>query len=458
MGTKSDPFLKKLASGQSACPLIKIGIMDNKHEVEMDLKGAFTLNNDTHASGIFYAKTQHGKISLYDKNKNIILSSNEIVFKNNGDSFFTLFHVKIGIDFHWEKREKQSFRGDLILKKRMDETIAVINEISLEDYLESVISSEMNSTAPIEFLKAHAIISRSWFISAIHKKNKSVKKTRPFSPQETENNTIIKWYEQEGHDIYDVCADDHCQRYQGITKITTDNPSKAVKETYGLVLTYKGEICDTRYSKACGGITEEYKTAWKDMDIPYLKSISDAEKAYKPIEDEEDARLWILWRPNAFCNVDDINILKTILPDFDLKTQGFFRWKVTYHRQELEDIIKKRSGHDLGTLIDIKPIKRGPSGRVFLLEITGTKKTITIGKELEIRRWLSHTHLLSSAFIVETKRNPSGEAESFTFFGAGWGHGVGLCQIGAGVMAIKGYTAQEILRHYFPDTKLEKVY
>ncbi len=303
--------------------------MDNKQEVKGVLEGVFTLNNRTHISGIFYAKSEHDKIYLYDKNKNIIFNSNEIVFKNEGDSIFMLFHVKIGIDFNSEKKDKQSFRGDLKIKKRMDGTIAVINEISLEDYLESVISSEMKSTAPIEFLKAHAIISRSWFISGIHEKNKSMETKKPLQQQKDKDNTIIKWYEQEGHDIYDVCADDHCQRYQGITKITTDNPFKAVKETYGLVLTYNGEVCDTRYSKACGGITEEYRTAWKDMDIPYLKSISDGEMPFKPFQDEEDARSWILSRPGAFCNVDDMNILRTILPDFDLETKEFFNSKTS---------------------------------------------------------------------------------------------------------------------------------
>lgn len=459
MDIKPDYLLSNTLSDQKGCPIIKVGIMDNQQKVSINLKGLFLLDGITNITGIFTAKVAHDNIYLFDEQRNIVHSASDIRFINQGGYTFTLSNVTIGIDFHWEKKEIQSFRGDLILKKRLDNTIAVINEIALEEYLESVISSEMNSSAPVEFLKTHAIISRSWLISALEQK-KGVEEVvgNSLQKQEGENNTVIRWYEQEGHDIYHVCADDHCQRYQGITKISTENPLKAVKETYGVVITYGGEVCDARYSKACGGITEEYRSAWKDMDIPYLKSISDAERPFQPLVKEEDVRPWVLSKPKAYCNIDDMDTLKIILPDSDLETHGFFRWRVTYTRPELEDIIKRRSGYDLGTLKAIKPLKRGPSGRIYLLNITGSEKTLTIGKELEIRRWLSNTHLLSSAFIVETEGNSYGEIERFTFYGAGWGHGVGLCQIGAGVMAIKGYNAEAILRHYFPGTQLEKIY
>ncbi|MCX7966325.1 MAG: SpoIID/LytB domain-containing protein [Syntrophorhabdaceae bacterium] len=451
-----DSYLEK-----KKCPYVTVGIMDRQLEVGGCFDSIFVLNDEAEVKGNFTAKVVQDNITFHIQEKNILYSGENLRFKNKGDSTFTLFDVTIGINFHWEKKEEQSFRGDLILKKRPEGTIAVINEISLEDYLESVVSSEMKSTAPFEFLKAHAIISRSWIISALRKKSKGMVKEAQEVQQKTNlknNDEIIHWYEQEGHDLYDVCADDHCQRYQGIKKVLTENPVRAVRDTCGVVLTFNGEVCDTRYSKACGGITEEYRSVWKDMDIPYLKSISDGEKTFTPILTEEDAKSWVTSKPNAYCNIADANTLKKILPEFDLKTGDFFRWKISYSREELEEIIKRKSGLDLGTLKEIIPLKRGPSGRIYLMEIKGSKKTVRIGKELEIRRWLSNTHLLSSAFVIEPTYNSSGEIKEFTFYGAGWGHGVGLCQIGAGYMALKGYTAEEILMHYFPGTILSKIY
>lgn len=439
------------------CPKIKVGIMDNQNEVRVSLNGIFTIEDGSDITGVFVAKATQRDIVLYDEQERVIYRASNIRLSNKNNSTFTLSNVIIGIEFHWEKQEEQTFRGDLILKRRANSTLAVINEIDIEDYLESVISSEMNSSAPFDFLKAHAIISRSWLISAMRqKKRRKVLKhgKRPM----TDSNTIIRWYEQEGHDIYDVCADDHCQRYQGITKIATNKPLDAVRQTYGIVITYNGEVCDARYSKACGGITDKYRTAWKDMEIPYLISISDGPMPFNPINTEQEARAWITSKPDAYCNTDDINLLMTILPDFDLKTEGFFRWRVDYTRYELEEIIREKSGYDIGVLKEIIPLKRGPSGRISMLRLSGSKMTLTIGKELEIRRWLSRSHLYSSAFVVDTRFDPSGEVQGFTFFGAGWGHGVGLCQIGAAVMAIKGFKADDILRHYFPGTVIEKIY
>jgi len=436
--------------------------MDEQIEATILLDGSFIIDNGKEITGKIFAITIRDYISILDEKKNTIYKAQEIRFKNRGDATFTVFDVSIGKTFHWEKKERQTFKGDLVLKMRPHGTIAIINEIGIEDYLESVVSSEMKSTAPIEFLKAHAIISRSWLVYTLKEKDHipSTKKTQKdlYDESTMDEDTIIRWYEQESHDIYDVCADDHCQRYQGITKILTENPLRAVKETSGVVLTYNGLVCDTRYSKACGGITEAYKTAWKDVDIPYLRSIYDGEKPFYPILTEDDARSWICSKPDAFCNVNDIETLRTILPDFDMHTKDFFRWQIRYTRKELEEIIGEKSGYDIGMIKEIKPLKRGASGRIFLIEIKGSKKSIKIGKELEIRRWLSRTHLLSSAFVIETIYNDFGDIEAFVFYGAGWGHGVGLCQIGAGIMALKGYRAEEILRHYFPGTGLTKIY
>ena len=269
---------------------------------------------------------------------------------------------------------------------------------------------------------------------------------------------MIRWYDREDHDLFDVCSDDHCQRYQGITKIVSKQAEEAVRETRGMVITYQNEICDARYSKACGGITEEFDTAWDDKRVSYLTSISDAPVSHQPISTEEEASAWILSEPEVYCNTKDESLLNKILPDFDRETKSFFRWRVEYSRQELEEILRKKSGFDFGTLQEIVTLSRGPSGRISRLKIVGSKKSMVVGKELQIRRWLSRSHLYSSAFVVAVKPYPNGEVERFIFKGAGWGHGVGLCQIGAAVMATKGFSAEEILRHYFRGVEMKKIY
>jgi SpoIID/LytB domain protein len=364
--------------------------------------------------------------------------------------------VTIGKRFHWERTEDQTFQGDLILRPRKDGTVAAINEIPLEDYLTSVISSEMSSAAPIEFLKAHAILSRSWLLAALDRKRKSEE-----TSARTENITdqeVVRWYDREDHDLFDVCADDHCQRYQGITKIASGQAEEAVRETCGRVITYQGEICDARYSKVCGGITEEFDTAWNGKRVPYVSSISDASVTHRPIETEEEASNWILSEPEAYCNTKDAGLLGKILPDSDRETKDFFRWRVEYSREELEEILREKSGFDFGALQKIVPLRRGPSGRISRLKIAGSRRSMVVGKELEIRRWLSRSHLYSSAFVVTGEYSPAGEAKRFLFDGAGWGHGVGLCQIGAAVMATRGFSVDEILKHYFRGIEIEKIF
>ncbi len=336
--------------------------------------------------------------------------------------------------------------------------ISAINIVSLEDYLVSVISSEMNATNLEALLKAHAVISRSWLLSQIQKDStiKSNYQTLIKTPTE-----IVKWYDKEDHKLFDVCADDHCQRYQGITRQSTEMVKKVVKETHGEVLMYENDICDARFSKCCGGMTETFENVWEPVPHPYLQGNPDCAKnsLLPDLTIEENADKWIRTSPDAFCNTHNTNVLKQILNDYDQETADFYRWKVTYSQSELRELIKERSGIDFGEIIALEPIERGESGRIIRLKIIGTEQVMVIGKELEIRRTLSKSHLYSSAFVVDANcENDEGIPQKFVFSGAGWGHGVGLCQIGAAMMAEKGYGYREILNHYFPGSKTERYY
>ena len=433
-------------------PKITVGIMDRQTEVSGRLDGNFLGDGFGPVSGRFSTKATAGMIVLTEEAHREICRSKLIRVTAHEDSLFTLFNVTIGNRFHWERTEDQTFQGSLILQVRDDGTITAINEISLEDYLISVISSEMSSAAPKEFLKAHAILSRSWLLAALDRKKKA-KDAPKLAERLIENEKeVMRWYDRQDHDLFDVCSDDHCQRYQGTTKILSEQAEEAIRETHGMAITYQDEICDARYSKACGGLTEEFDTAWDDKRIPYLESISDASISHHLIRTEEEARRWILSEPKAYCNTKEGALLEKILPYFDRETKGFFRWRVEYSREEMEEILREKSGFDFGTLKEITPLQRGPSGRISRLKIIGSKRSMVVGKELEIRRWLSRSHLYSSAFIVTV------EAERLIFHGAGWGHGVGLCQIGAAVMATKGFLAEEILKHYFRGVEIKKIY
>jgi len=433
-------------------PTIIVGIMDGLTEVSGRLDGSFRGERYGPVSGRFSAKAEAGRIVLLDEVHREICRFPLIRLTADKNSTFLLFNVTIGNRFHWERTEDQTFQGSLILQVRDDGTITAINEISLENYLMSVISSEMSSAAPMEFLKAHAILSRSWLLAALDRK-KEVTDTPKLAEQLiAKEGEVMRWYDRQDHDLFDVCSDDHCQRYQGITKIISKQAEEAIRETRGMAISYQDEICDARYSKACGGLTEEFDTAWDDKRIPYLESISDASISHHLIRTEEEARRWILSEPEVYCNTKDEALLEKILPDFDRETKGFFRWRVEYSREELEEILREKSGFDFGTLKKIAPLRRGPSGRISRLKIVGSKRSMVVGKELEIRRWLSRSHLYSSAFIMTV------EAERFIFHGAGWGHGVGLCQIGAAVMASRGFSAEEILKHYFRGVQIRRIY
>jgi stage II sporulation protein D len=438
-------------------PKITVGIIDRQAEVTGCLNGSFRGDGFGPVSGRFSAKGMSGMILLTDGAHLEIARSPSIRLTALEDSTFELFHVTIGTRFHWEREEDQIFRGNLILLPRKDQTITAVNEIPLEDYLKSVISSEMSAAAPMEFLKVHAILSRSWLLAALNRKKKI--KESPLSARKIpeKEGEVIRWYDREDHDLFDVCADDHCQRYQGIRKIISPQAEEAVRETLGRVITYQGEICDARYSKACGGLTEDFDTAWDDKRVPYLTSVSDAPIPHRPIRTEEEAARWILSGVEAYCHTKDESLLEKILPAFDRETKSFFRWAIEYSREELEEILREKSGFDFGDLQEVVPLRRGPSGRICRLKIVGSKKSMVVGKELEIRRWLSRTHLYSSAFLVKVKYD-RGKAERFTFHGAGWGHGVGLCQIGAAVKATRGSSAEEILKHYFRGVEIKKIY
>ena len=439
-------------------PKIKVGIIEQCRKIDGAFNGAYLLGHDLSLNGGFALRVSGGEIVLYDAAGNAVLRQAELHCTPGDGSTFTLFDVIIGVHFHWERKQEQTFQGSLILILDKHKNLVVINQISIEDYLASVISSEMSTGAPLEFLKAHAIISRSWLMAMLTRTRFTKNHGKvSFSPV-LHTGEIVCWYDREDHTLFDVCADDHCQRYQGISRMMSGNARHAVDITRGVFLTHNNEICDARYHKACGGITDNYESAWDDIQVPYLTSIADSRSPHNPIGTEADAEHWILSSPDAYCNTRDENVLTRILPSVDLETTDFFRWKVAFTRKTLEGILQEKSGMNFGDLHNLVPIERGPSGRIVRLKIEGSKQTITIGKELEIRRWLSRTHLLSSAFVVTIERDPSGIPTRFILHGAGWGHGVGLCQIGAAVMAAKGCTAEEILRHYFRNTELRKLY
>ena len=367
------------------------------------------------------------------------------------DALFSLQDVSIGIDFHWQKRESQTFRGILELHREADE-IRALNILPLEDYLESVVSSEMSASAPLEFLKAHAVISRSWALRKILARLDPQEEKSCVAKCEREDE-VIRWYDGDGHEGFDVCADDHCQRYQGVGRLTSEAASEAVRATRGEVILSDEEqwgIVDARFSKCCGGAMETFDTCWDDTPHSCLRPGRDSLSALLPdLRDEATARKWIMDSPEAFCRDADEALLKEVLNDYDLPTRDFYRWKVEYSTGELEDILRRKSGFDFGELLELTPLQRGRSGRISRLRIVGSRLTMTVGKELEIRRWLSETHLYSSAFVAERRR-----AGGWGLHGAGWGHGVGLCQIGAAVMASRGIDHRRILAHYYPGSRL----
>ena len=390
----------------------------------------------------------------------------------SADASFSLSDVTIGVNFHWERKETQTFLGTLRFVVEADK-ICAINELPVEKYLESVISSEMSATSSLELLKAHAVISRSWLLAQMKKRREVAASGNNFFSFVKKDDMLIRWYDREDHTIFDVCADDHCQRYQGITKETSPHVAEAIRQTLGQVLLDGEDICDARFSKCCGGETEEFQYCWEDTPKSYLTAVRDLVLGVKNEEQEDSSRFtlhsslkdeataerWIRSNPPAFCNTTDKKILSQVLNDYDQETADFYRWKVTYSQEKLQQLFEEKLKMNFGAILDMKAVERGKSGRISKLQIIGTEKTFTIGKELEIRRALSDTHLYSSAFVVDKyDKDEQGVPQRFEIIGAGWGHGVGLCQIGAAVMGEQGYAYNDILLHYYQGAEIKQLY
>lgn len=375
------------------------------------------------------------------------------------EASFSLYDVTIGVNFHWERKETQTFLGKLKFIINGN-SVCAVNELPVERYLESVISSEMSATSSLELLKAHAVISRSWLLVQMQNRRKGEATAHVAASEIQGNGELIRWYDREDHTLFDVCADDHCQRYQGITKETSAHVAEAIRQTAGQVLTDEDEICDARFSKCCGGETEEFQYCWENLRKPYLVALRDApQQEALDLTIEANADRWIRSSPESFCNTRDAKVLSQVLNNYDQETSDFYRWRVEYTQQQVQQLLTEKLGIDFGAVVDLIPVERGTSGRLSKLRIVGEKLTLVIGKELEIRRALSKSHLYSSAFVVDTfDRNEQGIPMRFALIGAGWGHGVGFCQIGAAVMGERGYSYKEILLHYYPGAIIKQIY
>lgn len=437
-------------------PTISVGIL-SAETIDIDLCGEFNVAGTAVTGPQTVSVTPDGQIAWQGS-----VFSEPLLFEPVRPSeVFEIKDVVIGVNFHWERRENQRFSGSAKFIVENGK-LTIINILPVEDYLKSVISSEMSANASLELLKAHAVISRSWLLAQIEKNKKILDSGAAYSACTETEDERLKWYDREDHVNFDVCADDHCQRYQGVTRQTTHKVAEAVNATRGQVLAYDGELCDARFSKCCGGVFEEFENCWEPKHYVYLRARMDNvdSESFPDLKVEENACKWIDGRPDAFCNTADAEILSQVLNNYDQETTDFYRWTVRYTQAEIAELVRTRSGIDFGDIIDLQPIERGTSGRLVRLRFVGTKRTMVIGKELEIRRTLSQSHLYSSAFTIERHDiDPeTGIPAAFTLRGAGWGHGVGLCQIGAAVMGARGYGYQQILGHYFPDSILIDYY
>ncbi len=442
-------------------PILSVGIVSGSR-LRCSFPSAYVIRGcDRRVTGELTATLQGDSLVL-DGPDGRFESPREIILDPvQQDSTFVLHDVTIGIRFHWERKQDQRFAGTLKLLATGD-TMTAINIIAIEEYLASVISSEMSASSSLNLLKAHAISSRSWLLTQLKRSRTT---PRPSSGSRTvieDRDQRIRWYDREDHRFFDVCADDHCQRYQGVTREYHPSVRQAIRETHGQALEYHGDICDTRFSKSCGGVSEIFEHVWEPVHHPYLTSVVDGPARPKgyvlDLTREEAAARWIQSSPPSFCNTQDPAVLSQVLLDYDQETRDFFRWTVQYAQDELASIIREKSGIDFGQIAALRPVTRGASGRIVTLTIVGTQRTLTIGKELEIRKTLSPSHLYSSAFVVSTRRAGSNLPDEFILHGAGWGHGVGMCQIGAAVMGEQGYSYDHILHHYFVETSIRRFY
>ena len=452
----------QLLAGKGKQPNVNVGIVSGQ-------KIHFSLNKPYLAKGEMVTGEQEVAFSeggiLWNGNQYSSLTFHP----QSADASFSLSDVTIGVNFHWERKEAQTFLGTLHFVVESDK-ICAINELPVERYLESVISSEMSATSSLELLKAHAVISRSWLLAQMKKRREVAESGNNFFSFVKKDDRLIRWYDREDHTIFDVCADDHCQRYQGITKETSPHVAEAIRQTKGQILMDGDDICDARFSKCCGGVTEEFQYCWEDTPKNYLSSVRDIIQGVKSVgsaapaplpslQDEAAAEAWIRSNPPAFCNTTDKKILSQVLNDYDQETADFYRWKVTLTQEKLKQLLNEKLKMNFGDILDLQAEERGKSGRISKLRIVGTEKTFVIGKELEIRRALSDTHLYSSAFVVDRcDIDEKGVPQRFDIIGAGWGHGVGLCQIGAAVMGEEGFDYDAILLHYYQGAEIKKVY
>lgn len=440
-------------------PVLRVGLVESQPRVSFSLEGGWTVDGEDLPPGAYEATARAGKIRLEGAGHSLV-SEGPLLLRPGKpeESRFTLHGVTFGIEFHWQRKADFTYEGEIELLAGEASTVTVVNRVALEAYLASVISSEMRADAPEEFLRAHAVISRSWVLAQLEARGEG----RDFRPSDHPElpGRILSWTDRVRHTAFDVCSDDHCQRYQGVGRISREDVRRAVHDTRGLVLADGGEVCDARFSKCCGGVSEFFRTAWSDVNLRGLSPVRDLWMGGEVprLDLEEGARAWIEGRPEACCGTQDPAVLRRILPDFDQETADFYRWEFTVSREELEETIRRKTGWDPGHLEALVPVHRGASGRLVQLLLVGTRGRLLLGKELEIRRALSTTHLYSSAFVVEVLPGDGGAVQAFRFRGAGWGHGVGLCQIGAAAMACEGRTHGQILGHYFPGTSLVRWY
>ena len=458
-----------MMTNENNVPRVRVGIVSDSEKIALKFNGTFMMSDKRELTGEQTVLINSDRtLELLSADGNIALGESVYFEPVSPHSSFTIRNVTIGVSFHWRRQEDQTFNGALQCLVE-GEKVTAINVISVEDYLESVISSEMSANASLELLKAHAVISRSWLLAQMQKPTPDsgngldvLGDAAPVIKSATDNSDeLIRWWDRDDHVNYDVCADDHCQRYQGITRASTQAVKDAIKSTWGQVLVHDGELCDARFSKSCGGVLEEFENCWEDKHHHYLEARRDSEDEnnFPNLSREDAAEEWILSSPKAFCNTTDKEILSQVLNDYDQETTDFYRWKVEYTQQQLKELIHRRTGEDYGRIRDLQPVARGTSGRLYKMKIVGEKLTKIIGKELAIRYALSESALYSSAFVVERHDiDAEGYPAKFVLRGAGWGHGVGLCQIGAAVMGAKGYNYKQILLHYFIGAEIESKY
>ena len=441
-------------------PRLRVGILAGD-DLHFALEGDFRTRGGNGAPAGEYRAQLKGDGIVVESPAGTFAVQGELSFDPaDQQSSFVIRDVPIGVQFHWHQRQDQRFGGALALQMT-EGTLTAVNHIPLELYLKSVISSEMSATGSISMLKAHAVTSRSWLLAQLARSGRLKSGAGHESGWIDNPSERLRWYDREDHRHFDVCADDHCQRYQGLTASSPGTVEQAVNGTRGLVLTSNGAVCDARFSKACGGITEAFENVWEPAPQPYLVPVRDCGGSGEPfpnLRDEQEAGAWIRSKPVSYCDATDPGTVGQVLVSYDRATVDFYRWRVEYGQDELASIVERKTGLEFGAIRSLTPVERGPSGRLIRLRIVGTKRTWVVGKELEIRRTLSATHLYSAAFIVESVGGVHGIPDRFILSGAGWGHGVGLCQIGAAVMGERGYSFEQILGHYFRGAEITRLY